>query len=196
MKESTPTGREAPSSFPLREVLRFLVIPAGLTLLVVVLLQKPWRALAPLAPSWHSVPLVQKDAAFHIVHMPGGPSGTIAYRSPARGLPLRMRVAGLEPGGRYRLDLFVDSATYGVPLPRADASGRLALDTTLAVLADAAPCAPGRSAVPPRAISGRMEIRLGIAPLTASGCTAPGNDRRFVLYEAEPLSVLGLALRR
>lgn len=127
------------------------------------------------------IPLATKDAAFRIVPPSrGGATGSVWYRPRGTTLPLELRVAGLVPGARYRLDLYVDDTVYPVARLRATDAGTIAFDTTLTALA----AGPGMGAdsVRRHALDGRLAIRFWVQRDGSAAGNGDG-DFGYALYE-------------
>ncbi|HEV2181575.1 MAG TPA: hypothetical protein VGR59_14705 [Gemmatimonadaceae bacterium] len=134
------------------------------------------------------IAIATKDSAFNVVPPSrGGASGSVWFRSRAPALALQLRAAGLVPSKRYQLELSTDQAVYTVARLSADAQGHLAIDTTLAQLADDACVVANR--VPPRPLHGRITIKFWVrrdwGPTVAgSPCSGNGDgDSTYALLE-------------
>lgn len=123
--------------FPARELFRFLVLPVVLTIVVILVFMKPWRSREPAREgAYEQVLLVRKGGLSAITSLFGGASGSVWYTPGAPSLSLRLSAEKLTPGRRYIFEIQVDSMIYDVVSRAADDDGRLALDTSLAVVAE------------------------------------------------------------
>lgn len=134
------------------------------------------------------IAIATKDSAFNVVPPSrGGASGSVWFRSRAPALTLQLRAAGLVPSKRYQLELSTAQAVYTVARVSADAQGHLAIDTTLAQLADDACVVANR--VPPRPLHGRITIKFWVRrdwSQTVAGSPCSGNgdgDSTYALLE-------------
>jgi len=143
----------------LKHLARFLLVPAALTLVVVVLFMRPPRAATHAEDGGLVVPLVWKDTFLHrVLATFGGPSGTMWYTPAGPRLGLRLRATHLTPARRYILELDVDSTIYDVASYQADADGRITADTTLTEFAEGVCVGPNYHA--PRPLQGTHTIRF------------------------------------
>jgi len=131
------TPGSGPRRFPARELLRFLVLPIGLTIIVILVFMKPWRNAEPAREgAYEQVQLVQKGGLSAITSLFGGASGEVWYTPSGPSLSLRLSADNLDPGKRYIFEIQVDSTVYDVSSLSADADGHLALDSSFTTVAE------------------------------------------------------------
>ena len=144
----------------LKHLARFLLVPAALTLVVVVLFMHPPHAATYAEDGGEVVRLARKDTFLHRVMATfGGPSGTMWYTPAGPRLGLRLRATRLTPARRYILELDVDSTIYDIASYEADADGRITADTALTEFAEGVCVGPNYHA--PRPLQGTHTIRSG-----------------------------------
>lgn len=143
----------------LKHLARFLLVPAALTFVVVVLFMHPPHVATHAEDGGEVVRLVRKDTFLHrAMAVFGGPSGTMWYTPAGPRLGLRLRATHLRPARRYILEIDVDSTIYDVASYEADAGGRITADTTLTEFAEGVCVGPNYHA--PRPLQGTHTIRF------------------------------------
>ncbi len=81
--------------------------------------------------------LSQKDRDFAIIPPAlGGATGSVWYSPRGTALSFRLQASGLHAGRRYLLELSVDGTVYTVASHVADASGEIAIDSTITTFAE------------------------------------------------------------
>jgi hypothetical protein len=196
-------GRTTPP-FPVRELLRVLLIPLiAVAVFVLLMRSKPGTLESLTRPGMQRVGLVQKDAQFRpIPPADGGATGTVWYSPSGPKLSFELHARRLKPNRRYLIELGVDDAIYTVASRATDDDGELAIDTTLTSFAEGVCVGPNYD--PPRPLAGAHVIRFWVKgdgnPSSGSGrehspqftegqdlpCTGNGDgDYKYVLLENE-----------
>lgn len=161
--------------FPAPELFRFLVLPIALTIIVILVFMKPWRNAEPVREgAYEQVPIVQKGGLSAVTSLFGGASGSVWYTPSGASLSVRLSASGLDPGKHYIFEIQVDSTVYDVASLRADAGGRLALDSVFAGVAEGT-CV-GDNYDPPMEFESGRSYTLGFM-LKRDGNAATGSER-------------------
>jgi hypothetical protein len=170
-----PTPSSGRRRFPASELFRFLVLPIGLTIIVILVFMKPWRNSEPAREgAFEQVELVQKGGLSAVTSLFGGPTGAVWYTPSGEHLRLRLSAEHLDPGKKYIFEIQVDSSVYDVASIAADGAGRIALDSTFSAVAEGI-CVGSNYDAPMRFEPGRS-YTLGFM-LKRDGNAASGRQR-------------------